>query len=85
MNPVDAGHHNRSSGDEQLDDGIADTFVSPLLPITACHKGCRASPPGQMRKSLIKSPEQWGVFRQSGARVGLTHVERYANRVHCRR
>lgn len=27
---IHAGHENRSSRDEQLDDGIADTFVSAL-------------------------------------------------------
>jgi len=31
LNSVDAGHQNRSFGDEQLDDGIVDTLVSARL------------------------------------------------------
>jgi hypothetical protein len=30
LNPADANYQNRSLGDEQLDDGIANTKVSPI-------------------------------------------------------
>ena len=39
----DASDQDRSAAGEQLDDGIGDTFVSALLLMSACHKGCRVS------------------------------------------
>src|SRR5580700_1223079 len=85
-------HKNRSSGDEQLDDGIVDTLVSALqLMILATfrhdhRRNISAIPPKANCVISDRIPPNIGSpSANSKARMGFTRAGYQASRVRCRR